>query len=232
MKLSDLIGAPVLSPAGEWLGYAKSAYLCQNLHSLACLVCADGDEEEFLLPAHTLLSVGDAVIAGSARVKAPVGVPSPVGKPVYNAQGDYLGVGAEFITGENSVLFVAGQGSVIVFPAEFLTVNETVIVYSDPSEKPSVRRKSAPRARKTQKSPSVSAEAASTEKVSTPSADPATVPKSIYPFNLLGKQVRESVSDADGAPLVGAGETITPEILSRARRNHCLLALAANTLTV
>ena len=230
MKLSDLIGAPVLSPAGEWLGYAKSAYLCQNLRALSCLVCADGDEEEFLLPAHTLLSVGDAVIAGGARIKAPVGVPSPVGKPVYNAQGDYLGVGAEFITGENALLFVAGQGSVIVFPAEHLTVSETVIVYSDPSEKPTARRKSAVRARKQQKSPSAPAEASQPEKENASDADPAT--KSLYPFSLLGKQARESVSDADGAPLVGAGETITPEILSRARRSHCLLALAASTLTV
>ena len=49
--------------------------------------------------------------------------------------------------------------------------------------------------------------------------------------NLLGRRVRKSVYDSEGKPIALAGERITTEILSRARRNNRLLALTMNTLT-
>lgn len=49
--------------------------------------------------------------------------------------------------------------------------------------------------------------------------------------NLLGKRVVRSVFDAQGGIVALAGDRITPEVLSRARRKGRLLALTVNTLT-
>lgn len=49
--------------------------------------------------------------------------------------------------------------------------------------------------------------------------------------NLLGRKVVRSVFDAQGEPVALAGDRITPEVLSRARRKGRLLALTVNTLT-
>ncbi len=49
--------------------------------------------------------------------------------------------------------------------------------------------------------------------------------------NLLGKRVVRSVYDAQGEIVALAGDRITPEVLSRARRKGRLLALTVNTLT-
>ena len=49
--------------------------------------------------------------------------------------------------------------------------------------------------------------------------------------NLLGRRVKKSVYDETGAPIALAGERITPETITKARRKNKLLALTVNTLT-
>ena len=91
MQLSTLIGKPVLTRAGDRLGYVTAAHPARDLKKISSLVCADDDENEFCLPARAILSVSDAVIAGGARLKAPTGIESPIGKRAYSHTGEELG---------------------------------------------------------------------------------------------------------------------------------------------
>ena len=101
MQISTLIGKPVLTRTGDKLGYVTAARLSRDLTKLSALCCADADEEEFYLPARTVLAVGDAVIAGNARLKAPTGVACPVGKRAFSYTGEELGVVTDVETGES-----------------------------------------------------------------------------------------------------------------------------------
>ncbi len=76
--------------------------------------------------------------------------------------------------------------------------------------------------------------AAPAAEVPTEPAEEQTVATAKYELgsrNLLGKRVVRSVFDAQGEVVALAGDRITPEVLSRARRKGRLLALTVNTLT-
>ena len=47
MQLSTIIGKPIVSPEGEDDGYVVGARLSRNYGKIVCLVCSDGDEEEY-----------------------------------------------------------------------------------------------------------------------------------------------------------------------------------------
>lgn len=227
MELSKLPGKPVLSPAGEALGYVKCAYVCKNFDKLSCLACVDGEEEEFFVPAQAIAGVGDAVIA-SARSKTPVGIPSPIGKGVYDRFGNFLGGAGEFDP-DNKLLFVYKNGGCAVFPAETIAVDEAIIVYENAKQKPAARRKNVQKNTKR----TVKKE---TEAPPSPPRAENTVHKYLMPSrplsgtNLLGKQVKKTVFSEEGT-LASAGETVTPAVLKKAREHNRLVELAANTLT-
>ncbi len=79
-------------------------------------------------------------------------------------------------------------------------------------------------------------EAEAAEKTEPPAPDGTEPQEQAVKFelgtrNLLGKRVVRSVFDAQGEIVALAGDRITPEVLSRARRKGRLLALTVNTLT-
>lgn len=221
MELSSLIGKRILSPAGEDLGYVVRAYLARDLRKLSSLVCADGEEEEFYLPVRALLSVSDIAVAGKARLKAPTGVLFPAGYPVYSEKGERLGFVSDYIFGEAESAFVALDGAARkTFPAAEVRVRGSVVLRVPDG----ARRAAAPKAQTSERE----AQAPPPKP-----ADPAPAGGSpvCNRLDLLGKKVKKSVLDGFGAPIVRAGERITPAVIAAARRQNRLLQLAVNTYT-
>lgn len=134
MLISSLPGKAALTRSGEWLGYVVALTLTRDMKKLSCLICADAEEEEFLLPARAVLSAGDAVIARRQRAERATGVPSPIGRQVFSHTGEELGVIADVDTGEDPALIVRGEEErrVAVLCA---AMDQTVIVYPTPEER-------------------------------------------------------------------------------------------------
>ena len=243
MQLSTLIGKPVLTRAGDRLGYVTAAHPARDLTKISSLVCADDDENEFFLPARAILSVSDAVIAGGARLKAPTGIESPIGKRAYSHTGEELGALSDVELGETPSLLITGDNGQLRCDAACATIGETVIVYPSPED----RRPAAAKRRHTPKKPSNADTMSEIPAATPPSPPPMSEPDMqemqsapepprrdgfrIDRTNLLGRRVKKSVYDETGAPIALAGERITPETITKARRKNKLLALTVNTLT-
>ena len=255
MQLSKLIGKPVLTRAGDRLGYVVAARPTRDMKKLSCLICADAEEETFILPMRAVLAAEDAVIAGNARADAPTGVPCPIGKHAYASTGESLGRLCDVEIGETPVFFIQGERE-IRCEADRVALGENAIVYPTAAERRPIpaQRKSAPRPAK-RRAPT-QAQAQNEDTVSAPTAQkppetpiahetsaaplpsaqpqPSAAPQEGYRIdrtNLLGRRVKKSVYDAAGNPVALAGERITPETIARARRKNRLLALTVNTLT-
>ena len=244
MQISLLVGKTVLSRSGEWLGYVIALRLTRDMKKVSCLVCADGEEEEFYLPARAVISAEDAVIAGRQRVASPTGIPSPVGRPVYTHKGEFCGIIADMVSGDAPELVIMGGGEARHVPVACAALGETVIVYPSAEEKrrsggrvSGVKTRSVRSAGKETETP-MPARAA---KGSARSVNPTETKQSSVPepgkeyrldrTNLLGRRVKRSVYDEYGEPVALAGERITPDVIARARRGNRLLALTVNTLT-
>ena len=233
MQLSSLIGKQILSPAGELLGYVKGAYLGKDFLKLSALVCIDGDEEEFYLPARAILAAEDAVIAGKGRLEKPVGAPCPVGQTAYTEKGEYLGLITDFLYGEEGVtpvLIATKEGVRTPLPVDLITVGDTVMLRDAKSAKPvRVRPTKKPAAKASEKTP----EKAPAEEAPSEAKKPSEAGQVINfnRWNLIGRTVKKTVYDSLGMPIVLAGEKITPEVLNLARRNGRLLQLTVNPLT-
>ena len=175
MLISSLPGKAVLTRSGEWLGYVVALTLTRDMKKLSCLICADAEEEEFLLPARAVLSAGDAVIARRQRAERATGVPSPIGRQVFSHTGEELGVIADVDTGEDPALIVRGEEErrVAVLCA---AMDQTVIVYPTPEE----RRAASGTRSKTRSTPKPkpqpAPEAAAPEGAPTPKRMPAPSP--------------------------------------------------------
>lgn len=251
--LSTVIGKQLLSPAGDRLGYVIGATLTQSMKGISCLRCADGDDEEFYLPARAVRSYGDALIVGNTRIPAPTGVPSPVMTPAYTHTGELAGVVCDFALGENPQYILWKNGKQTAVPLALATGKETLIVFPDGETK-----KKASKARAAQKKPSVTPPKAPVKTPVTPpeklpfsptekTDEPAESPKSygaetsaqsaqsvqysLNRLNLIGRKLKKSVYDGAGQPIAIAGERITPSVISAARRSNRLLELTVNTLT-
>lgn len=224
MQLSTIVGTIILSPDGEKLGYVKEARLSRDFSSLSCLVAVDEDEEEFYMPARTVLAVKDAVIAGKARIAAPTGLPAPMGRSVFSEHGEYLGTVTDMHLADIPALTVSKDESAENVPLSRAAVGETVIVFQKERKKraaPYKSGKSAP------KKPHPDGALRPNEE----HAPERPAANRFNRFNLLGKRVKKSVFDEYGMPVALAGERVTPEMLETARRRHLLLALTVNTLT-
>lgn len=260
MQLSTLIGKPILSPAGEAYGYVVAARPAKDLTKLACLVAADGEEEEFYIPARAVLSFGDAIIAGRMRLKAPTGVDAPIGKEIYSFTGEYLGTVCDLLLGDGAdpLLVVTREGAKATAAASCAIFGEHIVLYADKASRDAAARngvkRTSPSPRPARPRPAKSPSAKSTaakgelapsavEKKASPSEPkakdeppmpeirPSNSIQLLNRTNLLGRVVKKSVYDDFGVTVALAGERITPAVLARARRANRLLALAVNTLT-
>lgn len=218
MQLSSLIGKPVLSPSGESLGYVKDCYLGKNCNALSALACVDGEEEEFFLPARAILSLGDAVIAGNARLTLPTGIKSPVGGAVYSAYGEFLGVVREMTIEKDNAFVTVEKGEIKTeCNVKRLVIGEAVIAYAEGMKKPAGKQR--PSQEKTPTTPTEPENTAATECIAN---------ETLYQGNLLGKRAKQSITDEKGMPLIRAGEIITPAAIRKAGQCNRLLQLSAS----
>lgn len=217
MMISELIGKQIVSPQGRAVGYVTDVRPARGFCGFSCLVFADTEEEENYLPVRAVLAMGDAVIAGKARLSAPTGLPSPVGLPAFANEGVSLGNVTDLDLASGELLFSGGSRA----PAKLIAMGESAIVY--PTEHARIRAgRISP-----QKSP---------KKPSAPARAPGQnedVPKSVSLLgrDLLGKYVKSTVYGKTGLPIAERGQKVTPALLSSARREGKLLELTVCTLT-
>ena len=240
MLTSSFIGKRLITPAGENLGYVLGVRLSRDRRKLSCLLCADGEEEEFFLPARAVLYDSDALVVRKTRISSPTGILPPVMTPVYTHTGELLGTAADFRFGdEDPALIARKDGTETVCPLPNLCWGETVVLHPRPVTKPSGKKqtKKQPDEAPADK-PQLETMPAAPEPlpVSRPAEteEPARTTGTDYSFNrlnLLGRKLKKSVFDGYGSPIAVAGERITPAIISAARRHNRLLQLTVNTLT-
>ena len=253
MQLSSLIGKKLISPAGEQLGYVTGAYLSRDLRSLSALAAADGEEEEFILPINAVKANADAIIATRRRIPSAVGVPAPIGRKAFSEKGEDLGVVSDWLFGDCEPAFlVIKDGIKTGYAAEKVVSESHVVVYltgNRPAPKKRAKKNSESlgtknRATMSEETPAENVSAPPSqapeeravlhEKEPAPPLESAGTEQTKFELgsrNLLGKRVVRSVFDAHGEIIALAGDRITPEVLSRARRKGRLLALTVNTLT-
>lgn len=233
MQLTSLIGKPVLSPTGDRCGYIVEARPDRTMKKLACLVCADENEELFYVPARAVLSSLDAVLIGRTRLDAPSGVPSPVGRPVYSHGGEALGLVNDLVLGERPALSVEGilHGSI---PLSLVCIGESVILYPDEAARRRAEGKRRGKETASRKRPEKSAQGPAADAPSDAQISPVGPTPLAVRLNrtdLLGRTVQTTVFTPEGQTIARAGEHVTPEILGAARRANCLLRLAAGTFS-
>ncbi len=91
--LKDLIGKKVVSCEGKILGYTRAPLFSQNFKRICALLCADGEEEDFILPLSMRQKVDDVFLMPRQKRQNVAGMPySPLLKQAYSAQGKFLGV--------------------------------------------------------------------------------------------------------------------------------------------
>ncbi len=218
MQITNLIGKQIFSPTGESLGTCLSVNLSRDFTKLSTLICIDGEEEEFFLPVRAIKAIQDVIIAAPTPTKSVQGLPAPIGKPVLSHQGEDLGIATDLSLTDSSALFVTKNGLSTQYPLNAVAFGERLIVYPSAEEKPTKKcRKTSPSAKSSKRN-------AKTEQA-TPQIEPT------HRLDLIGKTVKKTVYTQEGAPLVSAGEIITPTILRKARLNNRLLQLTVNTLT-
>ena len=241
MELSSLIGKEILTPTGDKLGYAKSAFVSRDYKRLSSLVCIDEDEEEFYLPARAVLASDDVIIAGKARLAAPTSLPCPIGTPAYSEKGEHFGVVGDLLVGDGDPVYVIVKDGIRTsYAADCVVTGKTMIVYPDGKPKRTVPKKTAKNAKLAPRNPAQASEkqeakpkpaAPATSAPTAATKENANAFDALNRCNLLGRRVKKSVYDENGSPIALANERITPEILSCARRHNKLLQLTVNTLT-
>lgn len=216
MQISTLIGKRIFSREGNELGYVLSVLLTKNRTKLFALGCADGEENEFYLPARAVLSVGDAVVCNDQRAEIieEQGQNAPFGLAVYTERGELLGTVYDLSLEQDGAFLILNDGA--RYPAARARFGQAVILRAEPP----ARKKSAAAPREKTISPLLAP-----EQTKTPPAG------EFNRLNLLGRRVRKTVFDSEGNVLAHTGEVITPETLAHARRHNRLLQLTVNTLT-
>lgn len=213
MKLSELIAKPVLSPSGERLGYVVSFLLSAKNGNLTVLVCADEEETSFFLPVRALQSVGDAILAGAARVSAPTGIPSPIGKTVYTQNGSRLGIVRDVLESDGKCyLHITGTSISVFCPFRCAEYRDAVILRACADK------------RGPKKSERPKNDALPLSSVAQPKNNPRCA---LYDRDLLGKVLQSDITDGDGIQIAAAGDCITPSLLDRAAAHNRLLELGA-----
>ncbi len=100
--VTELIGKPLLTRGGAYLGCVRSVQTDTRLRQIRNLECFDKDEEEFLLPVTAAEQYGsDAVIVrGGARRAYKNCIPLPLKCAVFSQEGKELGKLDDFVCDE------------------------------------------------------------------------------------------------------------------------------------
>lgn len=223
MQLSALISKPTLSKEGKPIGYVKNVYIGKNKNSLSALICVDGEEEEFTIPARSV-SFGKDIVVGSARCSSPSGFPCPVGKSVYSSLGERLGTAREYtLCDEGAFLTAEKEGVKTNYPAARLVIGEIVVVY------PAKKTPRSQRAARPTEPCGHCLRAPSEQPLKDCKQCGETGKDALYASNLLGKPLKRELKNESGT-LAAAGERVTPSMIREAAKQNRLLALCATVL--
>lgn len=144
MFLKDFIGKKVLSYEGKVLGYTRCAFFSSNFKRITAMLCADEEEEDFILPLSQTQNVDDALVMPRKTAAKVTGAPySPLLKQAYSTQGKFLGMVSNAVICNLSVtaLIVAGKE----YPIERVKAFGDCILINTAEKvtKPKARRSSA-----------------------------------------------------------------------------------------
>ncbi len=123
MKISEIYGKTVESTTGK-KGYVIS--IRANADKLECLVCADENENEFLIDINNVIKFGDRIIFNDRESAMKAAAPIRLGRAGFDEYGKYLGTLEEYLF-EDDTLLKAKIGKKN-YPAEELVCGDAVIV--------------------------------------------------------------------------------------------------------
>lgn len=123
MKISEIYGKTVESTTGK-RGYVITVKA--NGDKLECLICADENENEFMIDINNVIKFGDRIIFNDRESAIKSATPLRLGRASFDERGKYLGNLEEYVF-EGSMLLKAKIGKKN-YPAEELICGDAVIV--------------------------------------------------------------------------------------------------------
>ncbi|MBD5632255.1 MAG: hypothetical protein HDP34_03385 [Clostridia bacterium] len=124
MKVSDFYGKKVVSTAGK-RGYVVSVNA--SAEKVECLICADSDENEFMVDVNNVVRIGDTKIIYDDRETAMrQAKPVRLGSLCFDESGNYLGTLCDYLF-NNRGLQKAKIGKKN-YPAERVISGDVIIV--------------------------------------------------------------------------------------------------------
>ena len=239
--VSELIGKPLLTRSGAYLGCVRNVQTDARCTRIRNLEYFDREEEELLLPASAVAEYGaDALVVKSAARQACKNcVPLPLKTRAFSHRGDELGAIDDF-TREGLLLTGVTLSDGRTYPLARLrkVTDAAVLDLSDPAEHAGGNTDKEARAEKERENAALSREAAAPSSTETPdgealagaangnvSAAGAPPRKQAGQALLTGKILPEPLLDARGNVLAPAGTRVTAEVIRRAMAHNKLFAL-------
>lgn len=123
MNISELYGKKTESTDGR-KGYVISVNA--NDKKLECFVCADAEENEFIIDVKDIISLGDKIIYEDRETAIKGARPIRLGRAGYDERGNFLGNLEDFsFNGKNLLKAKIGKKN---YPAEGIVCGDVVIV--------------------------------------------------------------------------------------------------------
>lgn len=222
-KLSDFIGKPLFTKAGENAGTVKNALLSKNLKTVRAFEYFDGQEDEHILPASSVRSAEDALMVASLAEKTyKDAVPAPFGIAVYSETGETLGNVSDFLLDGSEVKALCLAGGTEVETGRIASVGDALIADLTSPLPLKPKRSAQPKAKR------AAAHAAAKPKES--AAAPSKMPKAGSGL-LTGRRAPADVRDARGNVIVKKDTVITADVLKRAMAHSKLFELTLSVLS-
>lgn len=212
MFLKDFIGKKIISHDGKIIGYSRSPLFSSGFKKVTALLCANEEEEDFVLPLTQQQIAGDVLLISARKSSKISGMPySPFLKSVYSTKGTYLGRVSD-VRIENLNVFSILTEDKEYESSRIKAFGDCILINT-----------SAPAAR-----------IKKSETTSVKQKDPCKkINAAPRPAVLLGKVIKQDVKQDDGQTVLFAkGTTVTPQILKEAALQNKLLDLTVKTLSV
>ena len=219
--LSEFIGKPLLTKAGEQAGTIKNALLSKNLKAVRAFEYFDEQEDEHELPVGAIASAEDALIARSL-VEKPCkdAMPAPFGIAVYSETGETLGNVCDFVLDGYTVAALRLADGKEIEAARIASVKDALIA---DLRSPLPLKPARPARSKAKPAPNPP------KAVQAAPAQPAPKAGSAL---LTGRRAPADVTDARGNVIVEKDTVITAEVLRRAMAHNKLFELTLSVLSV
>lgn len=130
MNVSELYGKQTLSGDGKKTGCVIG--LGESGGEIRYLVCCDGEEREFRIPAENILSVGDKIIFESGKCPYKQCASIRLGVPAFSDGGKYIGVLSDFILAGFKIKYAVIAGK--KYPMQRVEYGDAAIVKKSGAE--------------------------------------------------------------------------------------------------